>query len=264
MENEWRSVAERVIGSVVTPFVEGSRAILGNDLVGVYLHGSAAMGCFNAKKSDVDLIVVVERDIPDAVKREIMDMAVALNARAPQKGIEFSVVRRDVCRPFVYPTPFVLHFSVAHLNWYKVDPEDYVRKMNGTDVDLAAHFTVIRNRGICLYGEAIEDVFGEVDSKYYIDSIWNDVKDAETEIVTNPTYVALNLCRVLAFMENGLVLSKKEGGTWGLKNLPEQYHGMVQQALDDYTSDAPVIWNEACARDFAVNMIERIGTLIKR
>ena len=249
------------IADITHPFVEGSKAILGDDLVGVYLHGSAAMGCFNAKKSDVDLIVVVERDISDEVKRAFMDMAVALNARAPEKGIEFSVVTRDVCRPFVYPTPFILHFSVAYLKWYNADPADYVKRMNGTDIDLAAHFTVIRARGMCLYGEAIDDVFGEVDSGYYVDSIWNDVKDAEAEIATNPTYVILNLCRVLAYLEDGSILSKREGGAWGLKNLPERVRGVVQTALDDYTSDAQVIMNDACAREFAAYMIGRIKAL---
>ena len=252
------------IADITHPFVEGSKAILGDNLVGVYLHGSAAMGCFNAKKSDVDLIVVVERDVSDEVKRAFMDMAVALNARAPEKGIEFSVVTRDVCRPFVYPTPFILHFSVAHLKWYSADPADYVKRMNGTDIDLAAHFTVIRARGMCLYGEAIDDVFGEVDPEYYIDSIWNDVKDAGAEIATNPTYVILNLCRVLAYLENRLVLSKKEGGAWGLETLPERYRGVIQTALGDYTSDAQTAWDDACAREFAAVMIGRIKTLLQR
>ena len=40
-------------------FVKGSREILGDELCGVYLHGSAVMGCFSPAKSDIDLIVVV-------------------------------------------------------------------------------------------------------------------------------------------------------------------------------------------------------------
>ena len=55
--------------SLIHGFVEGSKAILPNDLVGVYLHGSVAMGCFNPLKSDLDLIVVAERPLSDPVKR---------------------------------------------------------------------------------------------------------------------------------------------------------------------------------------------------
>lgn len=40
-------------------YVEQCCGILGNDLVGVYLHGSAAMGCFDGRVSDLDLLIVV-------------------------------------------------------------------------------------------------------------------------------------------------------------------------------------------------------------
>ena len=46
------------IDLVVQRFVSQSRLILGENLVGVYLHGSAVMGCFNPAKSDLDFIVV--------------------------------------------------------------------------------------------------------------------------------------------------------------------------------------------------------------
>ena len=34
------------------------REILGGDFVGLYVHGSYAMGCFNPEKSDIDYIIV--------------------------------------------------------------------------------------------------------------------------------------------------------------------------------------------------------------
>lgn len=132
---------------ITKKFVGKSQEILGNNLVGIYLHGSAVMGCFNEKKSDIDLIVVVNAAITNEVKRKYMDMIVELNTYAPEKGIEFSIVKMDACKPFVYPTPFELHFSNACLQWYKTNPLDYVEKMNGVDKDLAAHFTIIYHRG---------------------------------------------------------------------------------------------------------------------
>ncbi|WP_310603780.1 nucleotidyltransferase domain-containing protein, partial [Anaerosporobacter sp.] len=132
-------------------FVMQSRNILENNLVGIYLHGSAVMGCFNQQKSDIDLIIVVKNDISNKCKSRYMDMVVELNKNAPAKGIELSIVKESVCNPFVYPTPFELHFSIAHLNWYQTNPEEYVDKMKGTDKDLAAHFTILYHRGKCVY-----------------------------------------------------------------------------------------------------------------
>ena len=40
-------------------FISESKRIIGDDLAGIYLHGSLAMGCFNPDRSDIDLIVVI-------------------------------------------------------------------------------------------------------------------------------------------------------------------------------------------------------------
>ncbi len=248
-----------ILNDLLDSFVKQSSRILGENLVGIYLHGSAAMGCFNKHKSDVDLIVVVNTDIPDGVKRRYMDMVVELNADAPAKGIELSVVRKRVCRPFIYPTPFELHFSNAHLEWYRTDPADYIAVMKGTDKDLAAHFTIIYHRGICLFGEAVRDVFEEVGREEYFDSIWYDVRNAAEEITENPAYFVLNLCRALAYKREGLILSKREGGEWGLNNVPRKYRGLILRALDEYSSVRSSKWDENRAAEYAGYMLGRIA-----
>ena len=244
--------------SLISEFTERSQSILGDSLAGIYLHGSAVMGCFNPLKSDLDLIVVVNRPLSDPVKKEDMDMVVRCSAQGPAKGIEMSVVLRETCRPFVYPTPFELHFSAGHLKWYKDDPDDYIHKMNGTDKDLAAHFTIISKRGKCLYGAPVKEVFAEVPGQHYRDSIWNDIEGAAEEITENTMYLTLNLARVLAYQEDGLVLSKAEGGEWAIRHLPSEYHPLIAGAMREYSESAEVAYDPALARRYAEYAIMRI------
>lgn len=243
---------------ITTGFVEKSKEILQENLVGIYLHGSAVMECFNPTKSDLDLIVVVKNFMSDADKRAYMDMVVDLNSQGPAKGIEMSVVKQSVCKPFAYPTPFELHFSIAHLDWYRNDPNDYVSKMKGEDKDLAAHFTIINHRGKCLYGASIKDTFADVPIHDYIDSIWNDIADAEKEIADNPMYLILNLARVLAYLKDGVVLSKKEGGEWALNIIPERYHSLVQNAINEYTEGNVISYDPIIAKEYTGYMLEQI------
>ncbi len=245
--------------AMINGFTEKSKEILKDNLVGVYLHGSAVMGCYNPKKSDIDLIVVVKDSISDAVKRLFMDMVVELNGKGPAKGIEMSIVKQSVCKPFVYPTPFELHFSVAHLDWYGKNPDEYISKMKGEDKDLAAHFTIITHRGKCLYGAPIKETFADVPVQDYIDSIWNDIADAEDEITDNPMYLILNLERVLAYMKERLVLSKKEGGEWALENIPEKYASLTKAALSEYVEGEDISYDMALAKDFAGYMVGEIA-----
>ena len=248
----------RQMGSLIEEFAERSKSILRDDLVGVYLHGSAVMGCFNPEKSDIDLIVVVRRPMSDPVKRAFLEMVVDLSAQGPAKGIEMSVVLRDACKPFVYPTPYELHFSAGHLAAYREDPEGYIRRMQGDDKDLAAHFTILQKRGRCLYGAPIEDVFEEVPRRGYLDAIWYDVENAPEEITAYPMYLTLNLARVLAYTEEGLILSKKEGGAWALDRLPPEYHPLIRDALQEYTQSVPVVYDAALAKQYAAYAVGRI------
>ena len=244
---------------LLAEFVRRSEEILEEDLTGIYLHGSAAIGCFNPGKSDIDLIVVADVPMTDLVKREYMDMVVGLNACAPAKGIEMSVVTRNVCRPFIYPTPFELHFSEAHLKWYQSDPDDYILKMKGADRDLAAHFTIIKNRGRCLIGAPIAEVFADVPRADYLDSIYDDIADAIDGISGNTMYYTLNLARVLAYKNEGLILSKKEGGEWALRCLPQEYHELIHNALEEYVKGNPVSYKKEQAECYAEYMLDQIG-----
>ena len=244
--------------NVIDAFVTTAKEIIGEQLTGIYLHGSLAMGCFNPEKSDIDLIIIIEENISDEQKMMFMERVVTLNRQAPAKGLEMSVVLRKYCNPFYYPTPFELHFSSMHLQWFHEAPENYVQNMKGDDKDLAAHFTVIRQYGITLYGEEIEKVFAEVPRKDYIDSIWEDVRDAKEEILKQPMYITLNLCRVLAFLKDGLYLSKKEGAQWAMEHLPAEYSSLVSYALTCYQTNQDMMIEEEKGKVFAEKMLAAI------
>lgn len=145
-----------------------------------------------------------------------------------------SVVLEKYAHQFVYPTPFELHFSNAHLKQCSEDLKTYCRNMNGMDKDLAAHFTIINNACIVLCGKQTKDIFGEVPKNYYFDSIKFDIENAEEEVLENPTYIILNLCRVLAYKYDGLILSKKDGGIWGLEHIDKSYTKIIKKALNAY------------------------------
>lgn len=204
--------------------------ILKNNLVGIYVHGSIAFGCFNEEKSDIDFIVVVKRQL-NHLEREALIKAL-LETPSTKKGFEMSVVLEKNCQFFIYPTPYELHYSNTHKENYLNHFSEYCHQMQGFDKDLAAHFTVIKHKGICVYGKSINEVFGEVKEEFYLDSIHYDIEDGKEGIFLNPTYYVLNICRVLAYEKEKLVLSKKEGGMWGLRHLNEKE--IIQKALDDY------------------------------
>lgn len=236
------------------------QTILQDSLVGIYVHGSLAFGCFHWENSDIDFIVVVSRAPTLAEKEALLKVLLELDAYCLPKGIEMSVVLEDACRRFTYPTPYELHFSNDHKEKCRMDLKQYCLSMQGTDKDLAAHFTVIRQVGITLCGRDIGDVFGEIPPQYYWDSIQNDIRHAVKDIDKNPVYIILNLCRVLAYRRDGLILSKEEGGKWGMRHLPAHYRPLVADAVGSYSGNTLFAVDKDMAHAFAQYMLSVVLT----
>lgn len=236
-QSEWKmkdkiSITDERIVFIINKLEDIFCRVIGQPLVGIYIHGSIAFQSFHWETSDIDFLVVVQEKLKLSQKKEIMSALMDLDSFYPTKGIEMSVVLEADCLDFKYPTPYQLHFS----NKYKVQCETnlelFCENSHGVDKDLAAHFTVLREVGLVVFGKPILDVFNAVPRSDYLDSILNDVASAGEVIDADPAYYGLNLCRVAAYCREGLVLSKEQGGRWGIDHLPEVYHVLITDWLN--------------------------------
>lgn len=209
---------------------------LQSNLTGIYLHGSMAMNGFQKEFSDVDLLVVVKENIKTKEKQTIINDLQSLKADLPAKGIEMSIIKEKAISHFEYPTPYELHYSETHQEIEK-----------GYDPDLAAHMTVVYHRGKCLYGLEIKKLFVPIDEIYFLKSILSDVIGAE--ITENPMYYTLNYCRVLVYFKEKKIVSKKEGGEWGLRHLPEPHRSVVDYYFKEYTKHETESWLKPSKQD---------------
>ncbi|MCK5583428.1 MAG: DUF4111 domain-containing protein [Elusimicrobiales bacterium] len=213
---------------------------LGEKLTGVYVHGSAAMGGFNPAQSDIDYLVIISNPLTSIERKQLSASFLDIYGKeAPAKGIEMSIVEEKFAgKDFRYPTPYEFHMGTKD----QVRFHGLPHKTEKADFDLAAHFTITKCRGLCVYGKSIDEVFAQVPKKYYLDSIALDSKDSFKNIQDKtgpdkcivPLYAVLNFCRVLAFIKEDLIASKNEGGAWGLENLPDIYHPIISAALLEY------------------------------
>lgn len=223
-------------------------ARLDENLIGVYLHGSLALGCFNPARSDLDILVVTHTALPATAQRDLAHML--LGASGQPYPIEISVLNQADLVPWQYPTPFDFHYSEG---WREQTSADLAsgawRAWNAkrrTDPDLGGHVMVIGHRGVCLYGAPIATVFPPVPPADYLDSVLSDVLSAEFGIYGREApaaYIVLNACRTLAYLRTEEVLSKDEGGVWALAALPGTLHPLIQAALHAYRTgdDAPLV-----------------------
>ncbi len=211
-------------------------AILGASMVGVYLHGSLAMRCFNPERSDIDLLVVTRESMETGMKRAAGE-ALLRRSNAP-RPIEISFLAHADLHPWQYPTPFDLHFGEGWRDLFnhllRTDEWNEWSNVERRDPDLAAHITITNARGECIHGLPIREVFPMVPPVDYIASILYDVDEAPGLIKDNAVYAVLNLCRVRHYLHDGAICSKDEAGAWAERVLDAPHAHIVAKALVAY------------------------------
>lgn len=248
---------EKLLIDIIARFKE----TLGNNLVGLYLHGSLAMGCFTPK-SDIDLIAVVKEPMDFKTKRALIDEILKVGP-LPEKGLEMSVILEKNIKPFIHPMPFELHYSPYHKPLYESD-KNYICG-GTTDRDLAAHITVTKLRGVTLWGRPIEEVIGSIPRHYFIDALMYDIEDARDRITDDPVNVTLNLCRTLYFLRQGFVGSKLEGGYWGESHLGKEEAFIAEKAVKASIENRSTMdIDPERLRLFASYMLGEIGGIIHK
>ncbi len=170
------------------------------------------MGGFRPGTSDVDVLVVAQ-SVPDTE-----GLAASLLATPAPGPLELSVVEPHA------GTRFLLHVAGQRM---------VVPAHGQDDPDLVPHITATLARGEVLLGPPPSELLDAPPWAAFLSAVADDF-DWSAEHAP-PRYQVLNGCRLLASLSSspGSVLSKDEGGAWGLERLPRDHHRVIQRALLD-------------------------------
>lgn len=201
------------------------RRVLGDALVGAYLHGSFALGCGNPNRSDLDVLVVTRRALATDERAAFAELpAGSYDEPGWPRPLELSSLTLEQLRPWRHPTPYDLHLATPRI----VGP--------GEDPDLAAHVTVTRRAGIALAGPPPLELFPQVPRSHYEDALLRDF-DASWWLADpqHMRYAILSLPRIWATLAEPDVLHTKEtAAVWALERVPADVRRPLELALESY------------------------------
>ena len=203
------------------------RLILGTSCA-LVVHGSIALDDFQLGQSDIDILGFVDTPLTAIQLRAVMQVLVT-NSLQPAP-IEFSLLDRRVLTTWVHPAPYLLHYGEswrAAMTVALADPQhDWLTVRH--DPDLSVHLAVAHARGIVVAGAVTIPAPTVADAWA---AVWYDIKDAAEQVVDEPVYVILNLCRTLWWRQTGQVVSKSAGGELVLPQLAGDAAQVVTQVL---------------------------------
>jgi predicted nucleotidyltransferase len=247
----------------IAQVIAALRDVLGDDLVGAYMHGSAVLGSLQAH-SDIDVIAVSARQMrPDQKKRmvaHLLDVSGRYRTTAPPRPIELTIVVESEIRPWRYPPTMDFQYG----EWWRKrfehgEVEPWPSRANP---DVAVLVTMAIVGEVTLSGPSPSDVFDAVPKADFIDALVSDLPSLLEDIDDDTTNVVLTLARVWSGVVSGSVQSKESAAEWALRRLPPEYRGVLRCARDIYlgTTDQPS-WNDLRnqVRSFADRVVDEIA-----
>ncbi len=199
--------------------------VLGPDLIGAYLHGSAVLGGFDARRSDVDVLAVSRAGMSAAQQAAAAAALSEERLPGPARGLELSVVTLAAAKYPVARAAFELHLTTGPQDGKVVDGHGH-----GGDPDLVLHFAVCRAAGRLLGpGRPADQVLAPVPAGLVRAQLAAELSWASEQ--RPGEYAVLNACRAWRFAADGVLVSKVDGGEWALGRVARPDQELVVTAL---------------------------------
>ncbi len=227
----WTNVS-KVIKAEVNTLQSGLVRLLDQQLQGLYLHGSLALGGFQPARSDINIIVVVTGKIDNTLQSELIKLCLLVSNRP--RPIDIYIVAEKALVPFQPPITFELHYNeqLRYPPQQKIVLDD-----PRSDPDLTIYLTVLQRSGIVLAGRPVEETIPPIPETVFRDALTRSLQATQAQLPQDPIAFVLNACRTIAYLQDDTILSKDAGGAWGLLHAPEQFHALIQQALALYRGE---------------------------
>jgi predicted nucleotidyltransferase len=199
-------------GEYLQGLCEPLRALLGDDLVGVYAGGSYALGDFDPDRSDLDVAVVAEGAVP-LDTRETLAARIRDRAPPPARGLELVVYRLQTTRSTSADPDFELNLNTGPGVEERVDYDTASVPGHWFPIDRS----MLAQRAVTLLGPRAAEVFAPVERSALLAALIDSVRWHRDQSERLGDAV-LNACRSLLFAYEGRWASKPVASEWAIEH----------------------------------------------
>ncbi len=233
----WTNVSKVIKGEVNTLQTEFER-MLGPNLLGIYLDGSLALGGFQPARSDINVLAVITEKIDSSLKRKLLELLLRISNMP--RPLDVYVLNEKDLFPFQSPLSFELHYNEQSREAMLQEMRDseWRNDTTHTDAKLTISLAVLQRAGIVLAGKPIEETLPVIPEAIFKEALIQSIKEARAKLPQDPISFIFNACRTVAYLQDGVILSKDAGAEWGLAHMPARFQALIQQPLTLYRGEA--------------------------
>ncbi len=217
--------------AVLHLLLTGVQAILGDNLVALYVHGSLTGGDFDPERSDVDVAVVIAHELPD----ELVPALAAMHARIAASGLPWATKLDGAYIP-QHALRSAGSVDARFLCFGK--DGSLTGEQFGSDWLVQRHS--IREKGVAVAGPAPQTLIAPLPPDDLRRAALGVLHDWWSPPAFTPDHLSgsqdrafwiITICRVLYTLHYGALASKPVAARWAQEALGEPWAPLIAQAL---------------------------------
>jgi streptomycin 3"-adenylyltransferase len=217
-------------------------SMLGDDVEGAYLYGSAVMGGLRPA-SDLDVFAVTRRRTTTRQRRKLVDGLTPISARRERppgwRPVELTIVVGSEIRPWRYPPRMDFQYG----EWLRARFDAGNVETDSPDApDLAVLITMILLANRRLMGLAANDLLEPVPRDDLVRAMLAGIPSLLGNLPTDTSNVLLTLARIWSTVETGELRSKDGAAEWALARLAGAGTRALHRACAVYLGEAEDLW----------------------
>jgi predicted nucleotidyltransferase len=221
--------------------------ILGPDLVGAYLHGSAVLGGLRPR-SDIDVLAVLCRPTTKDEKLRLVEGLVGITGTTepgPPWTVELTTVVDSEIRPWRYPARLDFQYG----EWVRLEFErGNFAPWPKRDPDLALLITNVLRGNRPLFGPPPSKIFDPVPRLDRTRAMLDGLDGLLDRLEEDTRNVLLTLARIWCTLATDEIRAKDAAADWALVRLPEAHRAPLARARAIYLGAEEERWDDLAPR----------------
>lgn len=229
------------INNLLRILLRDYQAVLGNELIAFYLHGSLALGDFDIEHSDIDYLVVTKGHLSTVGE----DQLARIRLRFHGSGIPLAM-RMDGLRT---TESAIRRYQPGRVPLQN-GPMVYSNELDAWGSQSVIDRYIVRNYGITLTGPSPTSLIDPISPddlrqavKATVNESWASYLDENSIWFCDPSFpftVVVRLCRVLYTLERGETASKPASVRWAQEALEPRWQRLIRQIMQENWGNAEV------------------------
>jgi Domain of unknown function (DUF4111)/Nucleotidyltransferase domain len=212
---------------ILSEWLEQVQVVLGQEFVGLYLHGSRALGDFDMASSDIDFAVVTRNHLEAETisKLEVMHKSLLASFSKTAAMLEGTYIPSSMIRRHDIHAPAIPHVHGDAFYLAQLEPHWVLNR------------AILREHGVTLAGPNPNSLIDPIQLEDRQNAVRDFLREWWEPMLTDSTrledseyriYAVQTMARAVCTLETGALLSKPGAIRWALDHLPDEWHGTIR------------------------------------